>query len=219
MKKFIKPLKVALLILNYILIYWLFSWIYLTLAWSDYSMEASKNYIFFIVLILIFQLIFIVKYWKKPKIYFLSLIVGILIPIFIFVYLNFSDSGAFEEPVNQMTENESYQSQEDFDKSLKASLTTYFRELRSDDQLEVSAELLREGPTATGLAYPKFYVWVTLVKDGQSIESGALRIAEISVKNFEVTNYLSSKEISLNLDQLNEIFPNEVVEKIKERLL
>src|ERR1700748_1268168 len=50
-------------------------------------------------------------------------------------------------------------SRQDFDAYMKRDLASSLCEGTPDCHVEYS--LLREGPTQTGIAYPKFYVWVT----------------------------------------------------------
>src|SRR6266550_7076938 len=52
----------------------------------------------------------------------------------------------------------------DFDKFLKRDLEQYFKDTLQKT-VTVEFELLRKEPTQTGIAYPKFYAWVT-IRDG-----------------------------------------------------
>jgi len=47
----------------------------------------------------------------------------------------------------------------DFDRLLARDLATYFQELRKERALAIEFELLRDGPTQSGISYPKFYAW------------------------------------------------------------
>src|SRR5213078_4351122 len=65
-----------------------------------------------------------------------------------------------------------------FDKFLKRDLEQYFKD-SLQKTVHVEYELLRKGPTQTGIAYPKFYAWVT-IRDGEKvIDQGAVRVAAI----------------------------------------
>ena len=83
---------------------------------------------------------------------------------------------------------------EDFDLFLTRDLESYFSDLRGSN-VAVSYELLREGPSQSGIAYPKYYAWV-VVTDGSSWEDeGVVRVAAVGRTEFDVTDYFSEKDL------------------------
>ena len=100
-----------------------------------------------------------------------------------------------------------------FDSILKRDLEKFFSNM-SRGKTEVSYELLRKAPTQAGVAYPKFYLWVTAKKDGKVIHEGAIRVAAIERKEFEITDYLSKEDIRRSSGTLKKIFPQVLCEKI-----
>ena len=81
----------------------------------------------------------------------------------------------------------------------------------------VKTTLLREAPTQSGLAYPKFYLWVVATsKDGTVIE-GAARVAAVDRIGFEITTFLSSKEINAEPQAVASTFPALLVPDIESR--
>jgi len=105
-----------------------------------------------------------------------------------------------------------------FDVYLKRDLATYFKNLTGKD-VAVEFELLREGPTQTGIAFPKFYAWVS-VRNSKNIviDEGAVRLAAIEKKRFEITHFLSRSEISKTPESPLKIFPGDIVKKIDAKL-
>lgn len=106
---------------------------------------------------------------------------------------------------------------EKFDAILKRDLGAYFEE-STGRPVTVEYEFLREGPTQSGLAYPKFYLWVKVYSDGTVIEEGAVRIAAMEKKQIVITDYLRKEEILSNPERTCRIFPKPVCEKILERV-
>jgi hypothetical protein len=108
--------------------------------------------------------------------------------------------------------------EKDFDKFLKRDLEKYFKDTKQRS-VTVAYELLRDGPTQSGIAYPKFYAWVT-VRDGTTVvDQGAVRVAAVQKKFFDVTHFVSEADIKRAPAALDEIFPLPVADKIRERVL
>jgi hypothetical protein len=101
---------------------------------------------------------------------------------------------------------------EDFDKELSRTLTNYMCAGFSD-KCVCQYELLREGPTQSGIAYPKYYVWAKSIDGGKVTSEGALRLAAED-KSLYVTKYLSKKDILADPSELDPIFPAALKEKI-----
>lgn len=100
-----------------------------------------------------------------------------------------------------------------FDEYLKRDLTAYFKKTTSKDVM-VEFELLRDGPTQTGIAFPKFYAWVVVRVKEEIIDQGAVRLAAIQKQRFDVTHFLSKPEILKTGEAASKIFPADVVKKI-----
>src|SRR5438552_17002294 len=85
----------------------------------------------------------------------------------------------------------------EFDPILTRDLVKYFSDIRDirREELKVQYELLRPEPTQSGVAYPKFYLWIKVSMRGQLAEEGAARVAAIEKKKFDVTDYLRREDI------------------------
>jgi hypothetical protein len=103
-----------------------------------------------------------------------------------------------------------------FDSLLRHDLAAYFTSRLGRDAT-VDYELLRRGPTQTGIAYPKFYAWVR-VKAGGAVEEGAVRLAARDRTGFEVTHFIPQAEIRGAPEALNTVFPPAVADSIRKRL-
>ena len=102
----------------------------------------------------------------------------------------------------------------DFDLFMKRDLRAYFS--RPDSAVrEVFYELLRDGPTQTGIAFPKFYVWVRI--EGVPPRQGAARVAAIERQRFEVLQFVEKTQIAEDPAQLRSIFPPDVALAIEKR--
>jgi hypothetical protein len=102
-----------------------------------------------------------------------------------------------------------------FDELLTRDLNDYF--CRNSNDCKVQYELLRDGPTQSGTSYPKYYLWVRFTKGGTVAGEGAVRVAAIDQKRFEVTHFLSRELISQAPSQVASIFPAALVNKIVEK--
>jgi hypothetical protein len=106
--------------------------------------------------------------------------------------------------------------QKEFAPLLKRDLIKYFSNA-NDKAVDVSYELLRNEPSQIGVAYPKFYLWVIVSKNGKATEQGAVRVAAIEKKQFEVTDYLSKEDIQRSPLRVYKIFPRGLCDKILEK--
>jgi hypothetical protein len=102
-----------------------------------------------------------------------------------------------------------------FPEYLRRDLMSYFRTAGFGDATEVQYELLRDAPTQSGVSYPKYYVWVRIIEHGAIREQGAARVAAIDGTRFEVTTFLSSK--NLTRDSALTVFPEALVDGILSR--
>lgn len=108
---------------------------------------------------------------------------------------------------------------ETFDTLLKRDLETYFFKKFGQSVL-VQYQSLRDGPTQSGVAYPKFYFWVNVKGNATSnkLAEGAIRIAAIEKKLFNITDFVSIEEIRQQPNILEKIFPAAVTERIKDHI-
>jgi hypothetical protein len=102
-----------------------------------------------------------------------------------------------------------------FDAYMKRDLESYFCKGTDDCRAEYS--LLREEPTQTGIAYPKYYVWAKCFHGDKLFTQGAARLAAIDKETFQITNFLSREEIRASPRQVSSVFPAPLVEEILKR--
>jgi hypothetical protein len=89
---------------------------------------------------------------------------------------------------------------------------------RAEKEVVVDYELLREAPTQTGVAYPKFYAWVRgSDNDKRIIFEGAMRLAAIERKRFQVTDFVTVQDMVANPKKIEEIFPVLLIPTIREK--
>lgn len=77
-------------------------------------------------------------------------------------------------------------------------------------------ELLRQGPTQTGIAFPKFYLWVWVSSGQEHAVDGAVRVAAVQRERFEITDFLTIDEIRKDPGSVRSIFPATLVGAIRE---
>jgi hypothetical protein len=106
-------------------------------------------------------------------------------------------------------------SSQNFDTYMKRDLASSLCEGTPNCHVEYS--LLREGPTQTGIAYPKFYVWVICSQRDKVVKQGAARVAAIDKQQFHVTDFLSREQILESPQQVGTVFPAPLVSKIVQR--
>jgi len=103
---------------------------------------------------------------------------------------------------------------EEFNKILERDLTKFFSN-STGHNTTIQYELLRNKPTQSGVAYPKFYVWVNILISGKLIDSGAVRVAAIEKTHIEVTNFIPKKQIEQNPRSIESIFPLSLCDNIR----
>ena len=104
----------------------------------------------------------------------------------------------------------------DFSRFLNRDLCEYFKkQLRKPVSIE--CELLRKEPTQSGVSCPKYYAWVVVFDGTQRINSGAVRLAAVDKKRFEITDFLSVDEIMANPDLVETVFPILLCPDIRKR--
>jgi hypothetical protein len=102
-----------------------------------------------------------------------------------------------------------------FDLYLKRDLTSYFCKERTACRVEY--EYLRKGATQSGVSYPKYYLWAKCVTNGQLETEGAVRVAAVEQKYFDITNYISAQEIVASPNELVRVFPAALVQEIEQK--
>ena len=108
--------------------------------------------------------------------------------------------------------------EKDFDTFLRRDITAYVTD-RNDKEVKVKIELLRDKPTQSGVALPKFYVWIEKSNaSGEVIEEAAARIAAVEKKKFEVIQYYDKARILKEPDLMKGVFPDEVYQRILTKI-
>jgi hypothetical protein len=104
-------------------------------------------------------------------------------------------------------------SSQDFRRLLLRDLRAY---LQPDygDKLTVKYELLRDVPTQSGVASPKFYLWLQATRGKKIVIAGVAKVAAIDKRQFEVLQFIASADIVANPQDLDRSFPAELVPKI-----
>lgn len=103
-----------------------------------------------------------------------------------------------------------------FSRLLQRDLDAYFAD-RGFRSPAVSFELLRRAATQSGVAYPKFYLWVRVRSVDGRFTSGAVRVAAVERQRFDVTDFLSASEIKADPSRVGSIFPRALVPGIIDR--
>jgi hypothetical protein len=104
----------------------------------------------------------------------------------------------------------------DFEAFLVRDLTAYFVG-QGLPAPTVTYELLRDGPTQSGVAYPKYYVWAKAVGSDGTVVEGAARTAAIERTRFEITDFVTRQAIMANPDSLAMAVPAALRDATVER--
>jgi hypothetical protein len=102
-----------------------------------------------------------------------------------------------------------------FDRVLSLAVLAYFTSGQSSP-VGISYELLRTQPTITGLAYPKYYVWVEVRSGSQLVQAGAARLEAIK-GSLGVTDFLPAEDIRRDTSTVSAVFPMAMVGAITRR--
>jgi hypothetical protein len=103
-----------------------------------------------------------------------------------------------------------------FDSLLRRDLTQYFQ-ASLDGNLTIDFDLLRRGPTQTGISYPKFYLWVQVHRDGKLLKDGYARVQAVDRTGFDVTNFIPRATVDQDSSILYSVFPVAVAAEILRR--
>jgi len=71
----------------------------------------------------------------------------------------------------------------------------------------VEIELLRKGPTQSGVSYPKYYLWIRAAEESGPYVEGAMRVAAIERVRFDITDFTSAASIRSDPASLASIYP------------
>ncbi len=120
------------------------------------------------------------------------------------------DQNAAEKMVQQIEQSHidgNVPAAKDFHKFLVRDLQKYFSSLLKTKVL-VEYELLRDGPTQSGVSFPKYYAWVKIYgKGAKLIEQGAVRVAAEDKTEFGVTDFWNVNKIRDDEKNLPLTFP------------
>lgn len=105
--------------------------------------------------------------------------------------------------------------EENFYSYLARDLNDYFG-ATTNKKISVKFELLRKVATQVGVAYPKFYAWVKVYDGGVLKKQGAVRLAAIEQKVFEVTDFVTAEQIQADPAKIETVFPAALCPKIIE---
>lgn len=106
---------------------------------------------------------------------------------------------------------------ESFDRLLRRDIENYFRKNTGVVGV-VSYELLRKRPSRGGVAYQKFYLWVSARSDasGGAID-GAMRAAAVEKSGFIITDFITVNDIIRDPRRVYDTFPRILCPAIIER--
>ena len=156
----------------------------------------------------------------------LTIVAVALIPLVVVAgalasWFSFLDSGfGFEDLMAEWHQTmiaENVPEPEQFDRLLTRDLDSYFVE-RFGQDVTVTYELLRDVPTQSGTSCPKYYAWVRVFEGSALVEEGVVRVGVLQKEHFDVTHYFTADEVRQNPERIEEVFADDVVQKILERL-
>lgn len=96
---------------------------------------------------------------------------------------------------------------ESFEKLLARDLLAYFRASDSPTATGVTFKLLRNGPTQSGVSYPKYYLWAEVFSGSELLQKGAVRVEAVERTHFEVTDFMSKAQILSAPEDVERVFP------------
>lgn len=147
------------------------------------------------------------------KLLFLSVVIC-LFSIFILLDINATDEIIEGMQTLQRAHIEAnVPDNKDFDKFLTRDLESFFSE-KFNKTINIKYEMLRNGLTQTGVAYPKYYLWVKVFNKSFLIIEGAARVAAVEKTHFDILHFLSKGEINKNTQNITDIFPQSLLEII-----
>ena len=129
-----------------------------------------------------------------------------------FVFASVPVAAQFELPRSHTEAN--VPPPESFDGFLKRDLLAYFKASGTPGATIVTYKPLRNGPTQSGVSYPKYYLWVKVLTGSKLSQEGAVRVAAIERTHFDVTNFMSKTQIQSVPAQVGNVFPAALVPRV-----
>jgi hypothetical protein len=81
----------------------------------------------------------------------------------------------------------------------------------------VTIDMLRDRGTVTGVASPKYYVWIAATdRQGRPLE-GVMRIAHVEGEHYEVLQFFTAAELRAEPDLAASYFPKVLLSAIAQR--
>lgn len=93
---------------------------------------------------------------------------------------------------------------------LEQPISEYFGELTTIEAFE----FLRQGPTVTGISFPKYYLWVEGVRGGRDF-AGAIRVADQN-GSLVVTHFMGPTEVQGYPHRVRDVFPSVLIGRIEQ---
>ncbi len=106
--------------------------------------------------------------------------------------------------------------QDEIEGMLRRDLLAYFRARGQPQAERVEVQLLRDMPTQSGVATPKYYVWLRLYGASGLLEEGAARVMAVERDRFDVTRFLSKPALAAHTEDAGKTFPAALLPKIEE---
>jgi hypothetical protein len=103
---------------------------------------------------------------------------------------------------------------EAFDPLLRCDLLAFFKHSTVPTATGVEYQLLRETSTQSGVAYPKYYLWVKILASSVVVQEGAARVAAIERKRFEITDFLAKSDVKAVPGTVGNVFPAALVRTV-----
>ena len=107
--------------------------------------------------------------------------------------------------------------QQSFEAFLNRDLLSFFKSTSVPDATRVQYKLLRDGPTQSGVAFPKYYAWVEVFVGSNRTQEGAVRLAAVNGDHFDVTHFFAAQQIRTRASEVAAVFPPPLVPAVIER--
>lgn len=81
--------------------------------------------------------------------------------------------------------------------AMQRDLLIHFQRSGLPGARQVETLLLRDVPTQSGMAYPKYYAWARVSGHGGAplLQQGVVRLAEVDHRRFEITHFITAQRI------------------------
>jgi hypothetical protein len=103
-----------------------------------------------------------------------------------------------------------------FEALLQQDLNAYFRKEEGIADAAVTFQLLRRRAAQTGVSLPKYYLWVEAASNGVPEASGAVIVAAVDQRRFDVLNFTRDEQIRRSPESLAQ-YPESLAPAIRER--